>query len=329
VARSLGLGGAVLVLAAAALGSVLIGNNTIGPGEALGVWLHPDGSDVQRIVEYLRLPRTVVGILAGAALGIAGALLQGLTRNALAGPEVFGVNAGAAFAVVLAISVAGMHTFDSLVWFAFGGVAVTGACVLVLGSSGPGGTTSVKLALAGASASALLGGLTTAVTLTDITSFTAYRYWSVGALTAVDVSVIRLALPLLAVGAVLAAASARALDALALGDDLARSLGQRLLTGRVTAVLAVVVLTGTAVALAGPIAFVGLAAPHIARALVGPVHRWLLPYAAVLGPTMLLVADVLGRLVARPQEVQVGIITAIAGAPLFIMLVRGRGLART
>lgn len=301
---------------------MLIGNETIGPGEALRTWLRPDGSDVQRIVAHLRVPRTVVGVLAGAALGIVGALLQGLTRNALAGPEVFGVNAGAAFAVVLGISVAGARSFDTWVWFAFVGVAVTGVGVLVLGASGRGGATPVTLALAGAAASALLGGLTTAITLRDVTSFSAYRYWSVGALTAVDGSVIRVALPLLAVGVLLAAASAGALDALTLGDDVARSLGQHLLAGRVTAVLAVVVLTGTAVSLAGPIAFVGLAAPHMARALVGPVHGWLLAYAAVLAPTVLLVADVLGRLIARPQEVQVGIITAIAGAPLFIALVR-------
>lgn len=312
------------MLAGVAVASVLIGNQSYGVHEVLAA---PAGSDLARIVEYLRIPRTLVGILAGAALGVAGGLLQGLTRNALAGPEVFGVNAGAAFTVVLAISVLGVGTFGGWIWFAFLGAAVTGAGVFGLGSLGRGGPTPVKLALAGAAATALLGGLTTAITLLDITTFTAYRYWSVGALTSADASVIRTSLPFLAVGAVLALASARALDALALGDDLARTLGQRLVVGRVTAALAVVVLTGTAVGLAGPIAFVGLCVPHMARALVGPAHRWLLAYSAVLAPVVLLLADILGRLVARPQELQAGIVTAVAGAPFFIALVRRRRLA--
>ncbi|XVU22631.1 FecCD family ABC transporter permease [Actinoplanes sp. CA-054009] len=310
-----------------ALTSVLVGNEMIGVRAALGTWRHPDGSDVQRIVEYLRVPRTLVGVLAGAALGVAGGLMQGLTRNALAGPEVLGANAGAALAVVAGISVFGVHTFGGWVWFAFAGAALAGTGVYALGSLGRGGATPVKLALSGAAASALLGGLTTAFTLLDITTFTAYRYWSVGALTSADASVIRAALPFLAAGALLAVASARALDALALGDDLARSLGQGLVVGRVTAALGAVVLTGTAVALAGPIAFVGLTAPHMARALAGPAHRWLLPYAAVLAPIVLLAADVLGRVVAAPRELQAGIVTAIAGAPFFIALVRRRRLA--
>ncbi|GAA0495815.1 iron ABC transporter permease [Paractinoplanes deccanensis] len=307
--------------------SVLVGTQTIGVRAALGTWLHPDGSDAQRIVAYLRVPRTLVGILAGAALGVAGGLLQGVTRNALAGPEVLGVNAGAALAVVLGIAVFGVHTFGGWVWFSFAGAALAGAGVYTLGSLGRGGATPVKLALAGAAATALLGGLTTALTLLDINTFTAYRYWSVGALTSADAAVIRTALPFLAVGAVLAVASARALDAFALGDDMARSLGQGLAAGRATAALGVVVLAGTAVALAGPIAFVGLTVPHMARAIAGPAHRWLLPYSAVIAPIVLLAADVLGRVIARPQEVQAGIVTAIAGAPFFVALVRRRGLA--
>jgi iron complex transport system permease protein len=315
------------VLAAAAAGSILIGNETIGVRAALGTWRHPDGSDVQRIVEYLRVPRTLVGILAGAALGVAGGLLQGLTRNALAGPEVLGVNAGAALSVVLGIAVFGVDTFGGWIWFSFAGAAVTGTAVFILGSLGRGGTSPVRLALSGAAATALLGGLTTAITLLDLTTFNAYRYWSVGALTSAGPAAIRTALPFLAAGAVLAATSARALDAFALGDDLARSLGHRLALGRTTAALAVVLLAGTAVALAGPIAFVGLTVPHMARALAGPAHRWLLPYSAVLAAIVLLAADILGRIVARPQELQAGIVTAIAGAPFFIILVRRRKLA--
>ncbi|MEU8238384.1 iron ABC transporter permease [Actinoplanes missouriensis] len=315
------------MLVAAVLGSLTIGNETISMGTVVSTWLHPDGSDAQRIVEYLRLPRTVVGVVAGAALGVAGALLQGLTRNALAGPEVLGVNAGAALSVVLGISVFGVHTFGGWVWFSLAGAALAGAGVYALSSLGRGGATPVKLALGGAAATALLGGLTTALTLLDINTFNAYRYWSVGALTAAGLPVIGAALPFLAAGTVLAAMSVRALDAIALGDDMARSLGRRLAAGRATTALAVVLLAGTAVALAGPIAFVGLTVPHMARALTGPAHRWLLPYAAVLAPVVLLAADVLGRVVARPQELQAGIVTAIAGAPFFIALVRRRRLA--
>ena len=315
------------MLAATVLGSLLIGNETISPATVADTLLRPDGSDAQRIVEFLRVPRTLTGILAGAALGVAGALLQGLTRNALAGPEVLGLNAGAALSVVLGIAVFGVQTFSGWVWFAFAGAAVAGAAVYALGSLGYGGATPVKVALSGAAATALLGGLTTALTLSDVNTFNAYRYWSVGALTAADLPVIRAALPFLAAGAVLAAVSARALDAIALGDDMARSLGLRLASGRATAAGAVVLLGGTAVALAGPIAFVGLTVPHAARALAGPSHRWLLPYAAVLAPVVLLAADMLGRVVARPQELQAGIVTAIAGAPFFIALIRRAKLA--
>lgn len=314
------------MLAAVAVGSVLIGTQEVGPNDVLDTWLRPDGSDAQRVVEYLRVPRTLVGLLAGAGLGVAGAMLQGLTRNPLAGPEVIGVNAGAALAVVVGISVFGVRTIGGWVWFAFAGAAVTGVGVYALASLGRGGATPVKLALAGAAAAALLGGLTTATTLLDITTFTSYRFWSVGALTSADAAVIRTALPFFAVGAGLAVLSARSLDAMALGDDLARSLGQRLVFGRLMAGTGIVVLAGTAVAIAGPIAFVGLTVPHAARALVGPTHRWLLLYSAVLGPTVLLVADVLGRVIARPLELQAGIVTALAGAPFFIALVRRRRL---
>jgi iron complex transport system permease protein len=294
---------------------------------AVGTWLHPEGSDVQRIVEFLRVPRTLAGLLAGLGLGFAGAIMQGLTRNPLAGPEVLGVNAGAALAVVVGIGFFGAGTIGGYVWFAFAGAAMAGAAVYAVGSLGRGGATPVKLALAGAALTALLSGLATALTLLDLNTFNAYRFWSVGALTSATVGDIGSVLPYFAVGGLLALMSSRVLNALALGEDVARALGQRVGVARVMATASIVLLTGSAVALVGPIAFVGLTVPHIARALVGVDYRWLLPFSAVLAPVVLLVADIVGRLIARPQELQVGIVTAVAGAPVFIALVRRRTLA--
>jgi iron complex transport system permease protein len=316
------------VLVVAVVVSVLVGNETIPLQVVIDTWLRPDGSDDQRVVEYLRVPRTAVGLLAGAALGTAGAAMQGLTRNPLAGPEVLGINSGAAIAIVVAISAFGVGTLGGYVWFALAGAAGAGTLVHALATSGRGGATPMALALAGAAISALLGGLTTAVTLVDVNTFNAYRFWSVGALTSADAPVIASALPFLAVGALLAVVSTRALNALALGEDVARSLGTRAGPSRAVAAAAVVLLTGTAVALAGPIAFVGLTVPHVARAVVGTDYRWVLPVSAVLAASLLLAADVLGRLLARPQELQVGIVTAVVGAPVFIALVRRRRLAR-
>jgi iron complex transport system permease protein len=316
------------VLVVAVVVSVLVGNEMIPLRVVLDTWLRPDGSNGQRVVEYLRVPRTAVGVLAGAAFGTAGAVMQGLTRNPLAGPEMLGINSGAAIAVVVAISVFGVGTLGGYVWFALAGAAGAGALVHALATSGRSGATPMALALAGAAISALLSGLTTAVTLVDVNTFNAYRFWSVGALTSADAAVIASALPFLAVGALLAVVSTRALNALALGEDVARSLGTRAGPSRAVAAAAVVLLTGTAVALAGPIAFVGLTVPHVARAVVGTDYRWVLPVSAVLAASLLLAADVLGRLLARPQELQVGIVTAVVGAPVFIALVRRRRLAR-
>jgi ABC-type Fe3+-siderophore transport system, permease component len=325
--RAAGLVAALALLVAVSVGSVLIGNRTVGLGTLVDAYARFDGSDDHLIVSLLRVPRTLVGLLAGVALGLAGALMQGMTRNPLAGPEVLGVNAGASLAVVVGIAALGVTSLAGYVWFAFAGAALAGAGVYAVGSMGRGGATPVKLALAGAAVTAVLGGLTSGVTLFDIRTFNEYRFWAVGSLSTATGAVVAESLPFLAVGVLLALGSARALNAMALGDDMARSLGQRLAAGRAVAALAVIMLAGTAVAMAGPIAFVGLTVPHIARAVAGPDHRWLLPWSMVLAPILLLVADVLGRVVARPVELQVGIVTALVGAPFFIALVRRRRLA--
>ncbi len=212
-------------------------------------------------------------------------------------------------------------------WFAFVGAGIASIVVYVLGSLGRGGATPVKLALAGAALSALLSSLTSAVLLLDLQTLDQFRFWVVGSLAGRDSEVIAQVAPFLAVGTVLALLSARSLNTLSLGDDVARSLGQRVHLARGVAAVSIVILCGAATAAAGPIAFVGLTVPHIARAICGPDYRWILPWSLVLAPTLLLSADVVGRVIARPGEVQVGILTAFLGAPFFIALVRRRKLA--
>lgn len=253
--------------------------------------------------------------------------MQGVTRNPLADPGIFGVEAGAGLAVVVGIHVFGIGTLTGYVWFAFAGAGIASIVVYGLGSTGRGGATPVKLALAGAAMAALLSSLTSAILIIDITTLDQFRFWAVGSVAGRDIDVVLQVAPFLAAGAVLALASGRGLNTLALGDDVARSLGQRVQLARATSGLAVIVCSGAAVAAAGPIGFIGLTIPHVARAICGPDYRWILPWSMVLGPSLLLGADIVGRIVARPGELQVGIVTAFVGAPFFIALVRRRKLA--
>jgi iron complex transport system permease protein len=278
------------------------------------------------IVRSLRVPRTVIGLLVGAALGLAGTVMQGVTRNPLADPALLGIEAGASLAVVAGISAFNIGTLSGYVWFALAGAAIASAVVYGLSSLGHRGPTPLKLALAGTAVAAMLSSLTSAILLLDVSTLDEFRFWMVGSLAGRDDSIVWDVVPFFAVGAVLAVGVGSALNTLALGDDVARGLGQKIAVVRVLAALALVLLCGAATAAAGPIAFVGLTVPHVARAICGPDYRWILPWSMVLAPTLLLGADVIGRLVARPGEVQVGIITAIIGAPFFIALVRRRKL---
>jgi iron complex transport system permease protein len=280
------------------------------------------------IVRSLRGPRTVVALLVGLGLGLAGALMQGLTRNPLADPGILGVSAGAALAVVLGIAVLGVGSLAGHVWLALVGAAVASVTVYALGAMGRDGATPVKLALAGAAVTAFLMSLTTTLLLLDSATLDQYRFWAVGSVAGRDMSVATQVAPFILVGAVVALLAGRSLNALALGDDVARSLGARVGLSRVVVAVAVVLLVGAATAAAGPIAFVGLVVPHVARALTGPDYRWVLAWSAVLAPSLLLASDVLGRVLARPGELQVGIVTAFVGAPVFIALVRRRTLAQ-
>jgi iron complex transport system permease protein len=320
--RVLLLLGLLLALALAVVASVALGARAVPPASVWAAITGGGDSTDALVVRELRVPRTALGLLVGAALGAAGALLQGHTRNPLADPGLLGVSAGAAFAVVLAISLDLAGSPLGYVWFAFAGAFVASAAVFVLGSVGRAGPTPVTLALAGAALSAFLAALTSAVVLLDVETLDEFRFWAVGSIAGRDVAVLTQLAPFLVAGVVLATVHARALDTLALGDDVAASLGQDVRRTRLVGVLVVTVLTGAAVAAAGPIGFLGLVVPHVARLLTGPVHRWLVPVSAVLGATLLLVADVIGRLVLRPAELQVGVVLALIGAPVFIALVR-------
>ncbi|WP_327371687.1 FecCD family ABC transporter permease [Streptomyces sp. NBC_01217] len=293
---------------------------------------HAPNSRVDNVIWSVRLPRTALALATGAALGLSGALMQALTRNPLADPGILGVSAGAAFAVVLSVGVLGIGSVYGYIWFAFAGALAASVLVYFLGGLGRSGSTPVKLALAGVAVTSVLFSLTSAVALTDPDALNRYRFWSAGSLADQDSEVLLRVLPFLAVGAVLALACAPSLNSLALGDDVATSLGLKLGLLRIQGVVAVTLLTGGAVAVIGPVVFVGLVVPHIARVLtqyagVGPDHRWLLPLSAVLAPCLLLAADIAGRLIERPIEIQAGVLVAFIGGPFFIAMVRRRRLA--
>jgi iron complex transport system permease protein len=318
--------GLLALLVLLALAGVAVGAKAV-PLDA--VWhglFSPTGLEDDVIVRQLRVPRTVFGLVVGIALGMAGALVQGHTRNPLADTGLLGVNAGAGFLVVIAIYVFGVVDPAGYVWFALVGALVAAAVVFVAGTSGRGGATPVTLALAGAAVTALLVALTSAVILLDVDTLDAYRFWVVGSLAGRDGAVLVELQWFVWAGVLLALVSAPALNALSLGDDVARSLGFSVRRTRVLGILAVSLLAGAATAMCGPIAFLGLVVPHVVRALTGPDYRWLLPCAGLAGAVLLLAADVIGRVVVRPGELQVGIVLALVGAPFFIALVRRRAL---
>jgi iron complex transport system permease protein len=322
--RAAGLLACLALLALCVLASIAIGSRATSFGEVLPAFSAYDGSDEHVIVRELRVPRTELGLLVGAALGAAGALMQGVTRNPLAEPGILGINAGAAFAVVLAIALLGVGSATAYAAVALAGAALTAVAIFSLAGRG---AAPVRLALAGAVLATLLVSLTSAVLVFDARTLDEFRFWIVGSLAGRDAGVVLSVLPFIAAGLAIALAAGRRLNALALGDDVARSLGQHVGRARAFCAASVIVLCGAATAVAGPIAFLGLTIPHLARAITGPDYRWILPYSAVLAPILLLGADVVGRVIVSPSELQVGVVTALVGAPVFVALVRFRRLA--
>lgn len=317
---------AVVVLVLAAAVSLAVGARGL-PLDT--VWLaltHFDPADGDHAVVHARIPRTVLGLLAGGALGLAGTAMQGVTRNPLADPGIIGVNAGAALAVVTGIYVFGVSSLTGYIWFAFIGAAEAAVVVYLIASMGRDGATPVKLALAGAALNAGLYSLMNVILVSSQDTLDQFRFWQVGGIAGRDWSVVLPGLPFLAAGALIVLFTGRILNSLALGDDIARGLGQHVGLARAVTAVGIVLLCGSATALAGPIAFVGLVIPHAVRFLTGPDYRWILPFSLVLAPALLLVADVIGRVVLLPGEVPAGIMTALVGAPVFVWLVRrGKG----
>ncbi|MFI6284175.1 FecCD family ABC transporter permease [Streptomyces sp. NPDC051018] len=328
--RGVGLGTLVVILVAAGLVSLAVGARALSPAEVWhGLFAEPDAdqrlTEIRLIVRTVRLPRTVLAIVAGVALGTGGALIQGYTRNPIADTGLLGVNAGASFAVVMVVFLFGFSDPFQYVWFAFLGAAVAGVVVFGLASIGRGAGNPLTLVLAGQGVTVFLVATTTAVALSDQASLNAHRFWNSGSLAGVGFDVIWPVAAFVAAGLALALTTLPAINLLNLGDDVARGLGVNIALSRTIGVVAITLLAGAATAACGPIAFLGLMVAHTARYLTGPDYRWLVPYAGLLGAVVLLVCDITGRLVVRPGELDAGVVVALLGAPFFAVLVwRGK-----
>ncbi|MFE6717815.1 FecCD family ABC transporter permease [Streptomyces albidoflavus] len=319
--RTLWLLAALLVLAGVMVASLAYGSRDVPWADVQAAIGGADGT-LGEAAAAKRIPRTLLAVVIGAALALSGAVMQGVTRNPLADPGILGVNMGASLAVVTGVAFFGLTSPTSYIWVAIVGAAASALFVYTVGTLGRGGATPLKLALAGAATSAAFASLVSAVVLPRNDIAGSFRLWQIGGVGGASYERIGQVLPFLVAGFLLCLLSARALNSLALGDELAAGLGERVALVRAVAALGAVLLCGAATAVAGPIAFVGLVVPHTCRLLVGVDHRWLLPLSMLLGAVLLTAADVVGRVVARPSEIDVGIVTALIGAPFFIYIVR-------
>ncbi|KZE40953.1 FecCD family ABC transporter permease [Microbacterium sp. T32] len=319
--RAVGVTILVVALVVAAVLSVTFGARDVSLTD---VWSGLIGSTdtASAAAVAKRVPRTVLAILVGAALAVSGAVLQGATRNPLADPQILGINGGAGLAIVTGIAFFGLSSATSYIWVGMLGAGAAAVLVYAIGSLGRGGATPLRLALAGAVTAVAFSSLTSAILLPNTAVMNVFRFWQIGGVGGATSETILQVLPFLLVGLVICLGSASALNTLALGDELATGLGARVRTARLVSTAGAVILCGAATAVAGPIGFVGLIVPHMIRLAVGVDHRWLLPVSALGGAVLLTLADVIGRVVARPEEIEVGIVTALVGAPFFIALVR-------
>jgi len=318
IAVMIALVGLVAVMTAL---SLLLGSNLISPYAVVGALVDP-ANDPGAVVWGSRVPRTVLGLLVGLCLGVAGAVMQGQTRNPLADPGIFGVSAGASLAVVIGVYVVGTSSVLATLWLALAGAIVASIVVFGVAALGRGLSSPVPLAIAGTAVSALLVALTSYLVLSDETTLAAYRIWVVGSLSGRTLDGVGIAALFALAGLVFAVANVRSLNSLALGTELARGLGENLLRARILGLAAITLLTASAVAITGPIGFIGLTAPHIARRLVGGDHSWLVPASGLIGACVLLACDVIGRVIGGTAEVPVGVVLTVLGGVVFIGIVR-------
>ena len=310
----------LLVLAVAA--SLLFGARSVSLSTVADALWHFDANNGDQGVVASRFARTVGAIVVGAALGLAGAGLQGLTRNPLADTGILGLNAGSAMSVVLAIAFFGVSSLTGIMAAAFIGAAVVMTLVYLVANVGREGATPIKLALGGAAMAVGVGAITNAVLMVSDSTLDRFRKWQIGSLSSTPIDTFLGAIPMVAIGALILLSTARVSNAVSMGDDTATALGFNLGRARLLGSTGVVILAGTATAVAGPIAFVGLMIPHAVRLLVGSDYRWLMPGSLLAGPVLLLVADTVGRVIAPPSEIQVGVMCAMIGGPLFILMMR-------
>lgn len=319
--RTLVLAGSLVALAAVVLLSIGFGSNRLSLGEVLHALFAYDGSFNDVVVRDDRLPRTVLGVLVGIALGLAGSLMQAITRNPVAEPGLLGINHGAAVAIVLGSAVFSVTSPGEYVWFAFAGALAGTALVSVIGGT-RGATSPLRLVLAGVAIQAVFVGINQGMQMIDTHNLQAMRFWLVGSLVNRNLDQLSVLLPFFVAGVVIAIVLARALNALALGEDTARGLGANPALVRVAGMVAVGLLSAAATAACGPIAFVGLMIPHVVRLLIGQDERWVMLLSALLGPVLLLGCDVLGRVAASPAEIQVGVMTEVVGGIAFVIVAR-------
>ncbi len=315
---------AVLGLLVTAVLSLTIGSSHVPWEVVLKALGAHDGSAWHVTIRDLRVPRTLLGILVGAALAVAGALMQGLTRNPLADPGLLGVNAGAGFGVALGVAFLGVTRIDQYLVFAFAGAIIAAVVVYAIASQGRSSPTPLRLTLVGLALGAVLMGLARTLALLNVQTFDRMRFWGAGTITDRPPGTVETIWPWIIVGLVIAVACARPVNAMSLGDDVARAVGVRVGLARLGVVVAVTMLCGAATAAAGPIAFVGLMVPHIVRWVTGPDYRWIVVVSLFVGPAFLLAADILGRVIVAPGELQVGVVTGLVGAPLLVALVHWR-----
>ncbi|PSO66144.1 MAG: iron ABC transporter permease [Cyanobacteria bacterium QH_6_48_35] len=314
----------LLILLLCFFASLAVGAADISLGSIYTAFTAFDGSTEHLIIRTVRLPRSLIATFVGAALAVAGAIMQGITHNPLASPSILGVNAGAAFAVVVATFIFGSSSLSVYAWFAFLGAGITAVMVYLLGSLGRGGLTSLNLTIAGAALTLFISSITSGILIISQRTLEEIRFWIAGSIAGRELDLFMQVLPYLGVGLLLAFALGRQITTLSLGEDVAKGLGQQTAWVKIAAAVSVVLLAGGSVAIAGPIGFIGLIIPHMSRFLVGVDYRWILPYAPMLGAILLLVADTCARIVIQPQELPVGLVMPLIGAPFFIYLIRSK-----